>query len=133
MRRWKERNRDHVNAYTRAWYRKNIEERRRKRREYLKKNPEMARANQLLVKYGIRLSEWKELLTIQRGQCKICFTRFSKKIKPCVDHDHSTNKVRGILCVNCNVMLGNARDSILILKQAIEYLASNSRQPKTKK
>jgi len=39
-----------------------------------------------------------------------------------VDHDHTTNKIRGLLCSLCNPALGSFRDSIDILKEAIYYL-----------
>ena len=54
-------------------------------------------------------------------------TEEENKRKLSVDHDHSTGKVRGILCTNCNLILGRANDSIGLLKNLIYYLeASNA-------
>lgn len=39
-----------------------------------------------------------------------------------VDHDHITNKFRGLLCHDCNLMIGYAKDDMTVLKKAIEYL-----------
>lgn len=39
-----------------------------------------------------------------------------------VDHNHKSNKIRGLLCLNCNAGLGNFRDNITLLKKAISYL-----------
>ena len=39
-----------------------------------------------------------------------------------VDHNHETNKIRGLLCHHCNIGLGNFRDSTTLLSVAIEYL-----------
>ncbi|MFN7883614.1 MAG: endonuclease domain-containing protein [bacterium] len=39
-----------------------------------------------------------------------------------VDHDHTTGKVRGVLCRVCNVALGGFKDSRLHLEKAIQYL-----------
>lgn len=55
----------------------------------------------------------------QNKRCAICDKPFGKF---CVDHDHATTKVRGLLCPNCNVGLGMFKDNALFLKQAISYL-----------
>jgi hypothetical protein len=49
-----------------------------------------------------------------------------KKLKiPCVDHDHTTKKVRGLLCRHCNLLLGYCEENVLVLQRAINYLNSN--------
>lgn len=55
----------------------------------------------------------------QEGACKICEKNFSSL---CVDHDHNSGKVRGLLCDSCNLMLGYALDNITTLQNAITYL-----------
>jgi hypothetical protein len=55
--------------------------------------------------------------------CKDQFILGKKNKKsPCIDHDHKSGKIRGILCDKCNRMLGFANDSYNILIQAAEYL-----------
>lgn len=39
-----------------------------------------------------------------------------------IDHCHKTNTVRGLLCHNCNLLIGHAKDNVSVLKAAIEYL-----------
>jgi len=39
-----------------------------------------------------------------------------------MDHDHKTGFIRGLLCHQCNVMLGAARDNVAVLASAIRYL-----------
>jgi Recombination endonuclease VII len=39
-----------------------------------------------------------------------------------IDHDHVTDEPRGLLCPNCNLLLGHAHDSAEILAKAISYL-----------
>lgn len=62
----------------------------------------------------------------QGYRCKLCDIHVSeftgKKKKLCIDHDHQTGKVRGLLCEACNSMLGMARDNVETLKKAIQYL-----------
>lgn len=63
----------------------------------------------------------------QGGRCKSCGTKPNGKGragKLHIDHDHKTGKVRGLLCVNCNVALGHAKDSPTRLGQLIAYLKS---------
>jgi hypothetical protein len=72
--------------------------------------------------YKYRLSE-EEYLTIykqQEGRCAICRQELEQ---PHVDHNHSTMKVRGLLCRSCNLALGHFRDNLIVLSSAINYLA----------
>ena len=71
--------------------------------------------------YNMSLEEYDKLLVKQNYCCSICKNPPDKK-KLVVDHCHNTNKVRGLLCSKCNLLLGNAKDSINILQNAIEYL-----------
>lgn len=70
--------------------------------------------------YGITIEQYDNLLLNQKGNCAICKESFSKT--PQVDHNHMTDKVRGLLCGACNILLGTARENITILNNAIEYL-----------
>jgi hypothetical protein len=60
------------------------------------------------------------ILTNQLWVCGICEQPFKKT--PCIDHDHATDFVRGLLCVRCNTGLGQLRDDIHVLARAIVYL-----------
>jgi hypothetical protein len=68
----------------------------------------------------------KELLDSQNGSCALCKTSvsfgtgFSNAAH--VDHCHTTNKVRGILCGNCNTALGKLGDSVESIKKVLQYL-----------
>ena len=72
------------------------------------------------------LVKYLALLTHQDQRCAICKIHFetsSRKRNPrAVDHDHTTNKIRGILCINCNLLLGHAKDNPMILRNAVKYL-----------
>lgn len=83
-----------------------------------------------LYRYGITLKDYDELLQKQNGKCAICQQIEIKKnqhglVSLAVDHDHKTGKVRGLLCSKCNCLLGYAKDSIINLKKAIDYLIKN--------
>ena len=66
-----------------------------------------------------------DLLESQDNKCRICGTAFGTAM-PNVDHDHSTGKVRGLLCARCNISLGGFKDDTDLLSNAITYLAPTS-------
>ena len=77
----------------------------------------------LLYNYGITIKQRQQIFDDQGGCCKICGRHETEfKIKLAVDHCHKTNKVRGLLCSNCNHGIGNLRDSIHLLESALRYL-----------
>lgn len=74
---------------------------------------------------GIKLKyrEYEGMKKEQNNCCKICGTNEKElSFKLCVDHNHDTMEIRGLLCNPCNKLLGNVKDNISILKSAIEYL-----------
>ena len=73
-------------------------------------------------KYGVTPERFQQLLAIQSHACGICHGQFRNQNDAYVDHDHSTQEVRGLLCHHCNFLLGNARDSLLVLQAACGYL-----------
>ena len=83
--------------------------------------------NRLKSVYGIELDEVLRMYEEQGGKCKICNTE-GFKLSPnadnnlVVDHCHSTGKVRGMLCHNCNRALGLLQDKTEYLENALKYL-----------
>lgn len=78
--------------------------------------------------YGLTKDEWLALLEKQNNKCKICDTYSDDLGFFHTDHDHKTGKVRGLLCKNCNTVLGHAKDDITILKEAISYLKQQNKE-----
>jgi hypothetical protein len=79
------------------------------------------REYQLKNKYGIGIKEYNDMLENQNGVCKICNGVDVKNLLA-VDHCHSTGKIRGILCGDCNTGLGRFKDDVDLLNKAIEYI-----------
>jgi hypothetical protein len=166
QRRYREQNKEAIQARRRAWYLKNsdkvreksrkwaadnhdqkvktqrkyiaqtIEQRRAymrerykaKRVELIAKNrirrlekPQVERDWYLRTEYGITLTQYETLLEKQGGGCAIC-GRKEKCL--CVDHDHATGRVRGLLCGSCNNGLGRFKDDPKRLRRAANYLES---------
>ena len=94
------------------------------------RHKEDIRGRRRFAKYGIAPEKFVALMNRCGKACEICGVKFSKKILPCLDHDHGCcdregscgECIRGLLCSNCNHVIGNAQDSKLILTKAIKYL-----------
>jgi protein-arginine kinase activator protein McsA len=73
-------------------------------------------------RYGITIEEKENMRTSQGDKCAICNNEFKSTEDTCVDHDHKTNKVRKLLCNNCNVGIGSFHDNPNLLISASQYL-----------
>ena len=71
--------------------------------------------------YGISEDEFDQMMINQGGKCYIC-KGDNGSIALCIDHDHLTGKVRGLLCNKCNRGLGLFSDDLVLLKRAMSYL-----------
>lgn len=84
----------------------------------------------LKKKYGITNEEFDLLWITFKGRCAICNNILEmpssgkgQNLKSvCVDHDHKTGNIRGLLCSGCNKGLGLFKDDPLILVKAKEYV-----------
>lgn len=92
-------------------------------RNYREKNREKIKNSQLECSYKITLNAYNLMFDKQQGCCAICGKHQSKLKRTLdTDHNHTTNKVRGLLCSNCNFVLGHSNDSVDVLQKAINYL-----------
>jgi len=97
-------------------------ERQRRRDQYKKGKASMKNAK-LLRSFGITLAQYEAMLVAQNNKCCICGDEnFTEGKCLAVDHNHTTNKVRGLLCGSCNAGLGMFKDSTTRLENAIAYL-----------
>ena len=72
--------------------------------------------------YGITIDEYEEIEKNQGGVCAICNGKNNDR-RLAVDHCHTTGKVRGLLCGNCNRGIGYFKDSKILLEKTIKYLS----------
>ena len=85
------------------------------------------RHHRLRYYYGITLPQYNSILEKQGGGCAICGSINNKGgvgKSLCVDHDHDSGKIRGILCSTCNRAIGQFNDDVETVKQAVAYLES---------
>ena len=115
-------------AWARDWRKKHGSKKRTQDafKRWKAKNPEkykLIQKNTSLKKlYGITLEERDLILQSQGNRCAICRSEDPGNRDWFVDHCHTVNRVRGILCQSCNSVLGYAKDDPAILKAAIKYL-----------
>lgn len=84
---------------------------------------EIERRYRIRVTYGITVEDYDKIFDEQGGSCKICGKHQSQiNRRLCIDHDHATGKVRGLLCNSCNKVLGHSFENITILNNCIKYL-----------
>ena len=102
-----------------------------KKKSYRKNYRENHKANQLRAKYGITVEEYQAMFDGQGGVCKICGKKETTRVSRgegirslAVDHDHNTGKVRGLLCHQCNVVLGQYEKHKDLFPKFQEYLDS---------
>ena len=92
-------------------------------RDVALENAKRSRFNHM---YGITIDDYSAMLDKQGGKCAICgkhYTELKKSL--CVDHDHKTGSVRGLLCHYCNTFLGMMGDDPDKIRLAAQYLEAN--------
>lgn len=130
--RWREKNLEKAAAMGAAWRLANREKIRqsqkkwRDRTGYNQKRKENGSSDRLQLKrYGLTQESFDQLLAKQGGVCAICArpdagSKTASRLY--VDHCHNSNRVRGLLCRSCNVMLGCAHDKPELLMKGAAYL-----------
>lgn len=97
-------------------------------RRHRKKFPDLSirqrRESRLRKAYGLEPEDFERLRLDQQNRCAICKKSFSKV--PNVDHCHTTGKVRGLLCRDCNIGIGLLNDSAKLLRAAARYLENSA-------
>ena len=106
-------------------------ERRRKHLEQGRNRTRNENKEQLIKKYGINIDQFNEMLKKQNNVCAICGQPEIRRYKShgkegiCylhIDHNHNTQKVRGLLCSKCNLGISNFLENTEIMLKAIKYL-----------
>lgn len=110
---WKQKNKERLTQYFQEHYRKNPDIKKRRNRE------------KRFKEYRITEEQYLHLFEQQGGRCLGC-NRHQDELnkKLCVDHCHTTGKVRGLLCTPCNLAVGLVNDDPEVLNNLIKYLES---------
>ena len=92
------------------------------------KNPNYMKDRHRLKRYGLTWKAYDEMLIRQQHRCLGCHEGLTQE-SVVVDHDHITNRIRGLLCRNCNWALGNVGDNRSRLYQLAAYLELDRSKP----
>ena len=104
-----------------------VERKRQASKVWKDKNPDKVLNKRYKERYGITLDDYHKMLKDQNHKCFICGIDEidSRDSKLCVDHCHIINKVRHLLCHNCNCGLGHFKDDFNLLEKAALYLRAD--------
>ncbi len=121
---WKEEHKERLQAERKAYYQANKELYKARDKLQRQRHSDRLKDYRLRKKYGITLEVFKEMLRTQGDGCVICSKPQTEgpRGRLCVDHDHKTNKIRGLLCHSCNRGVGLLQDNSEILLRAVDYL-----------
>lgn len=123
----RKRNREADRQRAKRWRAANPDKVRAGRERYLEANRERInarkRAQRIIKQYDLLPDEYEALLAHQKGLCAICREPGKGRWgKLCIDHDHKTGKVRGLLCSDCNLGIGKLKDDVKLVRRAAAYL-----------
>jgi len=141
LRKSREKHRDEINEKARAYAQQNrqkireccrksrlnnLEQYRERERAYYHANKGKIREKTLKAKYGITLSQYNMILSMQEFKCACCGKEDSGGNGSFnVDHDHDTGRIRGLLCQNCNAGIGQLGDTVEGILNAVRYLGES--------
>lgn len=91
--------------------------------EFTKQARLSTRRAHLKKAYGITPEDFDMMVSQRDGKCDICLK--IPKTKLCVDHCHTTLKIRGLLCRGCNIAIGLLLDCPESMNRAMEYINAN--------
>lgn len=91
-------------------------------RRYYK--PDQRAEFHLKATYGMTLADYDALLRKQEGKCgnNACNKEPENGKRLCIDHNHQTGEIRGLLCNGCNTAAGLAQDHPEVLRGLADYL-----------
>jgi len=140
--RYQTKHRKELNDKLKIWQKENPERIIKYRKSYEENNPEKLELKNFrtkayfLRKIDLSFDEFKTLLKKQKGLCAICTKPETSKHQSgkqrllSIDHCHTTNKVRGLLCKKCNSAIGFFEDNPVLVKKAYDYLIKTKNENK---
>lgn len=139
MREERKRDPERFREYYRTKYEQHREKILEQNRQWRAGNLDTAERLRIWRNYGLTAEEFVGMINRQDGRCEICGVEMhlaARRMKNgatasgiCIDHDHETGAVRGLLCGACNKALGFFKDNPKLLQAAIGYLKKYKQRP----
>lgn len=124
-------NRERANKWTKQDRKKNPEKYKKWAAENRLRQGAERNTQHIIKKVGITRENYNKMLLEHNNKCGICNKEETRRSRTagkitrlCIDHCHKTNKIRGLICAKCNLMLSYANDCPDIMKNAEIYLRS---------
>lgn len=83
-------------------------------------------------RFSVAENEIDDMRRAQAGRCALCKRVMVRRVDgpeqgnlECLDHCHTTGRVRGLLCTRCNLTLGAFNDDPTLFSLAIRYLTEH--------
>ena len=113
VKKYQQMNREYIKEYQKKYQQKNR-----------KRIKEQRKKDRYKKRYNLTFEQIDQMLISQNHKCLICGKSLIET-KRCIDHDHKTNRIRGLLCYRCNVKLSGVEDTEFLTK-AMDYLKRRS-------
>jgi hypothetical protein len=118
VKKWQKKNPEKVKALRAKYYARDRFLKSKEAKSWRSRNPDYN-----IKRYGLTQLDFETMAGQQKGLCLIC-QKAPKKL--CVDHCHSTNSIRGLLCLKCNSALGLFSESFSTIIRAADYIRRNT-------
>jgi len=109
---------DKIKAYDKKYVRDKKEQMTIYRKKW-RSNKDNAKSEKLWDRFKITLQQFKDMIASQNNLCGICGKILNE---PCIDHNHKTKKIRGLLCRKCNGGIGGLNDDVHLIIKALEWV-----------
>lgn len=100
----------------------------KKKQEYYTSKPHIQKSIYLRLKYNLTIEQYESMLIAQNYKCAGCGSEsveHDRYKSLCIDHDHATGQIRGLLCHPCNTAIGASKENINRLEGCAEYLKTH--------
>lgn len=135
MKAWRDANKEAIKSYQKDWRTENADAISAYSSQYMKSYTaqdhvkKSIRERHLKKYYRMTTHDFNVLWERQSGKCAVCEVAMNPRGREshaaCVDHNHDTGEIRGLLCRACNHGIGNLKDDPRVLQRAADYLVNN--------
>jgi hypothetical protein len=118
-------------SYAQNYYKTNRDAMREQQKQWRESSSgSRHRFSRTVNNHGITTHDWALMWVNQNGRCAGCMQVLDGGRHTYIDHCHKTEKVRGLLCSECNLALGKVNDSIETLFRLAEYVRNGGQRGK---